>query len=654
MGSKEWDVAISKRTGAIRRLTGLVPTRLDIQPDPEGFRSGQHPGGSGMVLFMENMNQKRRGCFTTVASKTVATGKSAAKRWVRLSMGLEFPQAEWHSLAGAAVCYTLFDDRFDVALRIRYRRTDTDVYRLGVRHLVSLSQWSRQLYPDRRTLSPDDSLYLMYGWLGPSRDATPSPRDCYGYHFPIGILERSDRYVLWGSRDLGISTFIAPNAIAKGYIPSFITTPKGIRAGQEFAIAYTFKSFPRPRLGYIDLLRWYASHTYSTDPLTRGLATYVDHRPRTWFGPGQERGRTPHFRQFIMLYEGDVPPGEKGTGRYPDQFEVGEIFDKPGCPVGERTEPYLTWMSAYEDGRRLDYGQVDTLTTDRKGERLPYPWKEIAVYADFGNEEYLRWYLNKMKRRIDRAAREGINSIFFDYCWGFAGNLPSKARPGAMYHGYLRSQREIWQWVKRKHPEMKIRINDGIANPSQWYADAVTLEGNRLDLVYLSGKAFRTTLQAILYRNDFGKGGNDWSVPLKTVARGALIGHSDVPMGAELAQFCARANGIPLVGETHILKMTPEDPALLASVWADATNLLAAAYNDREDARQISLQFNKRILADYGQTSRLVLSPTLFQRNGKTRADSTFKQTLASDGCIVASGDLGGYEAVLLASREGT
>ena len=459
--------------------------------------------------------------------------------------------ADWRAAQGGLVAgqdggllkATLKVEAWRGAMRLRLTltatRAATQPTEVVVRCPFEPTAWRRAFYPKLPYLQMAPEGQVLLRFAADAGDAT-SFTDAPGVAFyPFGVLEDGRAFVLWGSPDVGRYAVLSPNAIAPG-VPSLSLRPKRLEAGQQLDFDLVIKRFEKPECRYRDVLAWYMRSAFSSDPLVRDLFPWDGKRrarpmPVGNVGSGLGRLSEPageavlldgirQMRVGGLWFQGWGPWDEtyrtEGEWRseWWQKFSAKQIRDELGWEkqhgiapylycrqflaeqgVHDDRPPYRDWVGRDETGARMAWG--DYPVPDQAAAEVGFKTLQQSC-ADFGNPAFLKWYEERVKACMDFYQPGGIA---WDMGWGAGLTWGySRATPRTPNgDGMLRAQADLWTWLHAKHPEMRTIANEGIGTPSQWFADAVLLEGGfasgKTELDYEAARALGTTVISYEY-----------------------------------------------------------------------------------------------------------------------------------------------------------
>ncbi len=650
----------------IDRETGLMASLELTEPEPKLLHP---PAADGTVVFAQLGDREVR--FTRVleggpAEDAVMLGPEDGSLPLR-----------------ARVRYD--GDRRGITEHVTFEATGgiDQIVRLGVRHGFVVEDWERIICALRpvRVIEAGESTLFSYGER--AGDLAPTKLDAWqSATFPMTVLQGADRWVCVGSCDLDDFVTLAPNQPA-GYFPSVQQNPTGVREGDTFSFRITWRSFPKSEALLRDVWRWYAQNASSANPLIADLVPFEPHEmPRTlppgcevtasgiWAGEGAriDTARTiPGANIWYFGWHDWV------NECYPAE---GEWWCKVGGWAKENAEDLRRAIAQYQaDGFKcyLYFRQIANLA--QRGESLPEAWflgdaggaldlygggytldppPEVAEETgyeripwgmyDFGNDEFRAQYLAQVRACIDYYRPAGIA---WDMGW----------RP--RNPGILAVQAEVFGWLRRHHPEMRVIANEGGGSPSQCFADCVLIENGILYgksvWDYEVSKGFGTQVASIerghLFRRAAerilaGESGwpsahgmadarrfAEWSMadrPLPDAEDAALeeltfrlhlraglrnmglganwayvdgMRHYSTPMPDRLIDTMTELMAIPPLQQSFALRLSGGSDALdglYAGGWADAQRVRLALFNDRGLQREAVLSVDREALGRHG------------------------------------------------------
>jgi len=695
---RELVAVIDKATGLISAIISLRPRRAYLLA----------PTRNGLLCYLWNRDQARLDIANRVEGHSARGGKWQGRPYVALSTNLAFSQPFASSAARVGATYRMLSDRLDICLRLEYLRSDSSPWEAGVCQAYDPRQWQRQIFVDvartTRALRPQEKAIQRYSDV--PDDATGEAPDAplRRARYPYGILERADRLFLWGFLDLNCFAVMTPNRF--GGVPSFSIAPTGIAAGDHYSFDFTYKVLPKPRYDLADMCGWYAQNLYSTNPLTAGIVRLPKVvRPRTlapgnvisgFYPPGEEGQGQKHERteadarkmNGVHLWYGGWHPWNEdhptsgrwyaGGGLWQTAegvkkeihelrgrgFEVYLYFRQIRHDVayyGERP-PYRNWIHLTEGGFPWNFDFLGKPSHDVS--RTPIPPEDRAalgieaqdysdVFMDLCNDDCREWLTKEIIAALDYYQPSGVA---WDMGWGDILEAPCVRHPQTgLQHAALRIQYDVYQWIRKHHPWMKIIGNEFKGSPSQLYCDAMMFEaGDHLDqLTMQSMKFFRTACTGLYYREAFTD--QQWpQAVMRHLSFGITFGGrveelARPPFGelTALAHFSAKANNTPLVIERAGLVLTPDREQVTGAAWAGGSRLLIAIFNDLNRSTSIEAVLDRRILRSYGYRRAANLRFTVLRSAGTPRADRGFSGSLRGANRLHIIGRLQAKEMLL-------
>ncbi|MBC7327343.1 hypothetical protein H5T87_04420 [bacterium] len=418
------------------------------------------------------------------------------------------------------------------------------------------SHWDRQFYPrlPYLVLPPDSPATIRF--LAKENDWTEL-QELGVYFYPFGILENRNHFILWGSLDIGKFALLTPNLIPN-HIPAICLRPLKISRTQPLSFELFLKSFPKSKFPkYRDVLRWYIQNWEDSDPLTssklskaRAILEAKTKNPRRlpWgnlagFPGGEpiadEQGKLNEWGKHLLMGWKSQKIGScwyyawhGWDETYPTEGEwIGEVGFKNSAEkirgyirallnVGVHPFLYFRQFVAKEGLKEDEPPYKDWAAINERGQ-VPwgYEWapsKENAqligydrihcLPADFGNDSFRLWYLENLKRCIDYYEPAGIA---FDMGWAYPSSAVfSRANPNSSNpHAVVRLQADVYEWLAKKHPQMRIITNEAPGVPSQLFSDGILIEGGfavgKSELDYEAAKAIPTTVISFEYPSQY-------------------------------------------------------------------------------------------------------------------------------------------------------
>jgi hypothetical protein len=346
---------------------------------------------------------------------------------------------------------------------------------------------------------------------------------------------------------------------------------------------------------------------------------------------------------------------------YAYQFIVPELCEEGGRPdkswVAYGSDGTLSLFDRYVAGEGR--GGSDWFT-EEVAERLGTRTFTMA-YGDFGHDDFRRWYTDQIKAAIEYYQPSGIS---FDFGWTVVGpqSVYSPANPRtSQAHGRLRVQADLWKWLREKHPEMQVIVNDGPGSPGQLFANCLLMENSDVmsDLDFLAGQALGSAMSSMDYFADHDRSRWTRQVMLD-LARGCSFGSpfwiltsppesEYLPTWKRFLDFSGRTTGLPLLPQVDAVFCLPDrnpKSEIVGSVWSDGHEVMAAAMDRRTEGpvQEITLgiRFPKMVSPDV--TWRLSRLSSL----NVEMPESGWQVDRVQDGVLPISGPLGPGEMILV------
>jgi hypothetical protein len=670
MDSPAWKVNVEKDSGIFSRIVNTEPEALDILPLT----------GNGLVVYAWNKDKRWFSFFNKLEGGNMTKGRENNQPFVRFSGKVNLEDKVAQEMAELRITYTVWDDRLDIQAVVNYLKDDPSSYEFGLLQAYEPEQWDRQLVPlsqiaEYKVKRGLGRVLMRYATTSEDHTLDQSPMI-----YPFGILERNDRYVIYGFPDLAANAVIGVNNL--DHAPSFLFSLKGITSGKGYSFNFTLKSFPKSNNTVRDVLRWYIGNMYSTDPLTRGIATYVPHPSRTLIKPGNVMLGYDAF--WIPQYAPELKDDEERVYQTLNMrhfWWAGWRHKDETWPVGTDTEAWVTDMHDPKITMTTEKLQQIIKEAHEKGYHLYFYFRQIyyadMVYddkppfkrwmrddkkyftmfvGDYRNDEYRNWYVDNVKKCIDFFNPDGIA---WDLSWG--DELVDN-------HGVLRMQYEVYKWLKEKHPDKRVILNNGPFTPSALYADAVLFEGGDTGIKKIlnlaAAKALNVDIVNLSYSTMFaGREAEHIHSLMRALSYGAtwsgslpsFIKHpqyKDWPSLyqnnlTDLAQFSALCNNTPLVTDSFAVRINPPDEKLTVSMWANQDRVLVAVFNDNSGKKSFQLKLDGKILSGYGWKGQKTFKATVLGSNGLPVSEETFTAVQHGESILIGR-SLGPKELLIL------
>ena len=668
--NSDWLLKNSEYELHVSRESGLITKLVSLKPIPHTVLTGNN--------ITIRLRPDWSGSLTRIKSGEMVKGSKNPTLRCRLGS----PEYYTNQKIDAQITYSLTDQGVEVDLKIKYG--------------MDVPYWSQIIIGYNAPGA--DSIRAYASSYNSSLIFAPNASDMLRFQdslldttdfdntisYPWIVEEKNDRYLFWGSRDVGKFLVLARNY--KGFPYAFLQNPSRIEQGKEFHFGYIFKTFPKPEQGPFEIEDWYIKNCYSTNPTTKDLfpAPQVI-KPRT-IRPGNITGNNSTSDvslvkdysktvaatfQYNLWYTAlfswkDLYPLEGelvtagGRHKIKDIKATLDEYENNGfhafayfrqlywsnAATSDKEPPYTKWLMKGKDDYYIPLGYFS------KGLKFAEPFwpnvkKEIDVeidpnaiigfaHVDFCSPKFRRWYIDQVKDVVEFYKPDGIG---WDMSWGcdiFRGICIKHPEDGGIHHGELRVQADIYNWIREKYPNMRVMCNSGACNPSAMFSDSVMFEGlgkntpwDKFALSVQRAKAYRVSMFGLCYDNHYPS-------LMKALAYGVgWGGGAGLPLTENFADFSAMIMAVPLVVERGAFTLS--SAGIIGSMWADKKHLLIACYADTDT--ELDLNFSKTVTQAYGlkkipelqvrtvgpdgkkcETNIKQLSPTRF--SGKIKAGS--------------------------------
>lgn len=465
-------------------------------------------------------------------------------------------QAE-DSLFNVKIIPSIFKSGLEISCEIKPKQESDAPLELLLSSIFDPSKWERQFYPRLPYLVLPPSSPANIRFLAEENDWTELKEWPAVFFYPFGILENNTHFLLWGSLDIGKFALLTPNLIPN-HIPAICFRPRSLKKNETLKLELFIKSFPKNKFPrYRDVLRWYIENWRDSDPLTGEILKNA----RNIISLKEKLRRTLPTGNLVGFPGGEqVSDGEGNLndwGRYKlqgwQELKIGnlwyyawhrwdETYPTEGEWVGETNHrikadllksdleallkaeihpflyfrQFLTAEGTYKD--KLPY--KDWIAVNERGQTPPgYSYRfnpdnaklvgveEVHCFpADFGNDSFRLWYYENLKKCIEFYQPAGIA---FDMGWAYGNaHVYSRANPRTSNpHAVVRLQADVWNWLREKHPQMRIITNEAYGLPSQLFADGILIEGGapagKEELDYESAKAIPTQVISYEYPTNY-------------------------------------------------------------------------------------------------------------------------------------------------------
>jgi len=622
--NSEYELHVSKASGNITKLISLKPTQREVVSE-NIITIRLRPDWSGTLTQIKSGEMVENSKYPTL----------------RCSLGSR--EYYTNQKIDAQITYSLTDQGVEVDLKIKYGMDVPYWSQIIIGHKGPQDDSIRAYasnYNSSLIFAPDASPTLRF------QDSLLDTTDFdHTISYPWIVEEKNDRYLFWGSRDVGKFLVLARNY--RGFPYAFLQNPSRIEQGKEFHFAYIFKTFQKPEQGPFEIEDWYIKNCYSTNPTTKDLfpAPQVI-KPRT-IRPGNITGNNStsdvslvkdyrktvaatfqHNLWYTALFSWkDLYPlaGELvtagGSHKIKDIKATLDEYENNGfhafayfrqlywsnAATSDKEPPYTQWLMKGKDDYYIPLGYFC------KGLKFAEPFwpnvkEEIDIdiepdtiigfcHVDFCDQEFRRWYIDQVKDVVEFYKPDGIG---WDMSWGcdiFRGICIKHPEEGGIHHGELRVQADIYNWIQEKYPNMRVMCNSGACNPSAMFSDSVMFEGlgkntnwDNFALSVQRAKAYRASMFGLCYDNHYPS-------LMKALAYGVgWGGGAGMPLTENFADFSAMIMAVPLVVEKGALTLSSDK--IIGSMWADENHLLIACYSDKDT--ELDLNFSITVTKAYG------------------------------------------------------
>ena len=545
--------------------------------------------------------------------------------------------------------------------------------KLGLRHGFLSKNWEKIICATRplKIIKSSDTAFFSY--KNTENDISISRLDIYqGVVYPMVILENKDYFLITALMNMDKNISLSPN-YPEGYFPSIQLNPVRMKKGESLEMSLTYKMFPKKDFMLRDVWRWYAMNIYSDNETIKDVVKYVPHNFRhlekglfeaaTYFKKEREArmvspGNIWWYGWHDWINESYPAEGEWFTQVY--NWDRMSAF-KMKSEMDRLKAKGLNLFMYFRQIANLKLRENGTLPEDwfvkRKGGSLdiyegafaiPVPEKVSKVTGydkipwgtyNFDNPDFRTHYIEQLKKCMNFYDPAGI-------AWdmGWDPEIP----------GILRTQADVYKWLKEKHPAKKVISNESM-NPTQFYSDAVMLENGfacgKTNYDFEVCKAFNTSIicaerfnifdlafdAAILNKKNwlssqFPKGldennrflyflisvkpelKNDKEnttrlcqvrASMRDLGLGASPGYLEeaLPVDEEVVKFAGDVLGMPMVTESFAVRLpsgTDQDKNTFASVWAEKGKLRITVFNDSPLAIKTELRINAKALERLG------------------------------------------------------
>ncbi|OGV38418.1 MAG: hypothetical protein A2020_15285 [Lentisphaerae bacterium GWF2_45_14] len=545
--------------------------------------------------------------------------------------------------------------------------------KLGLRHGFLSEKWDKIICATRPLKIVKSSDQAFFSYKNSENDLSINRLDMYqGVVYPMTILENKDYFLITASMNMDKNISFSPN-YPEGYFPSLQLNPRKMKKGDLFEISLLYKAFPKKKFMLRDVWRWYSMNIHSDNEAIRNVIRYVPHTFRhlekglfqatTYFK--EERENRLFLPGNIWWYGWHDWIGEK----YPIEGEWFTQVYQWGKMSAEKMKSEITRLQAKGLSLFMYFRQIANLKLRENG-TLPSDWfvnreggsmelyegafsipipenvsKSIGYNRipwgtyNFDNSDFRRYYFEQVRKCMDFYNPAGI-------AWdmGWDPEIP----------GILRTQADIYKWLKENHPSKKVISNESM-NPTQFYSDAVMLENGfscgKTNYDFEVCKAFNTAIICAERFNIFdlafdasclnkknwlsaqfpaGIAENDRFLnfllsikpelrkdaenatrlcqiraSLRDLGLGASPGYLEEakPVADEIVRFASDVLGLPMITESFAVCLPSgidQDKNTFASVWASEEKIRIVVYNDNPEKIETELFIKKESLENLG------------------------------------------------------
>ncbi len=517
VANENFEAWISRETGLLTELVSLQPEPMVIQP----------AGWNSMQLYLESEAAGVDGDFNIVTDFDSPDEKT-------LVFLLTSDDPAVAALADVVLTYTFNDDRLDVKAEYIFKESDPNAFKFGLRNVFRADEWESAIY----TTFPISAI-----------PADRGIRAAFYYHpgdhtiktvtvmMPFAFLTAPDRFMAWGSLDIGNANVLTPNDI-NWRLPAMQCGEDSLHAGTVRTISSFYAVFPKATNELTQVMKYCVDNICSSNPLMTELIANRDREPR-YFTPGA----------FAWYHPGAVPPGCDGWRRdmldrhaenvwyswwsnwTEESLTEGDWYTydcRHLSAEGIREEiaymqdmglnvylyfrqflaengtyddhaPYKKWLGRDEEGRRQAFIDFPVPRPELLGGAEKVYW----TCADFGQQDCREWYVEMVKKCIDFYRPKGL-------AWdmGFSSSYSVGAPEVGLGNGTLWIQATIYNWLKEKYPEMRVATNESFCSPSALFGDCILIEGawrvgKKSELDYWLAKGFGKTVFSLQLIDDY-------------------------------------------------------------------------------------------------------------------------------------------------------
>jgi hypothetical protein len=566
--NQEFDIYVEKAAGSVNRVVGLQPSELEIMPLTR----------QGLVLYAWNKDANWWTLFDVVKSVEVEPAVEDGSPCVTLTLSLapsdHAAQGKFEAKARWIVCRDYVVSR----VQIESLEQNSDTYEFAYLQAYEAGSWEKQITThhmgEHYVRAPETRAVHRYQDELWDRTRAGWQQRC---RYPIGIMERDDRFWLWGGLDLNGFAVLTTNVA--GSMPGFTLKPAQVEQDQTFNYECVFKTFAKPQQTFYDVSLWYGQHVYSTHPLSKGLVAIPrDSKPHTlppgniafhcysreWIAPkyydpaffdqfysNLDRMQATHI-WYTYWWKWDYTYPTEGQwinetnntisadslkrelkwlkyNGYRPYFYFRQLWNLAG--TYDDQAPYRSWVMKDKYGQyKWFFGMRGEMDSRRK-ELLNIPLDQFVidgpVCMNFDNREFLDWFIGRIKTMVETYDPAGV---CWDMGWGdiwYGACSVEPTNPG-MHHGETYVMATIYKWLKAEHPDKYVIMNANTASPSQLWCDAVMFENSMHSVdpyALQAAKAYGTVIGNFNYAESYQSSDPQWRIVhkqamMRTLAQG--------------------------------------------------------------------------------------------------------------------------------------
>ena len=539
---------------------------------------------------------------------------------------------------------------------------------------------------------------------------------------PFCIFESPDRFMLWGQMDVNGFVYVAPGH--GGRNPCVFRMPRRLSKGERYSFELTYKFLTKsPELDYAEVYQWYGQNCYSTNRLTKGIVTIPKNlKPRTLIGEGNAAGQpswpagrdtayndfarkakighiwdgwtewdeVPTLQQSWISPDGKMRTEEEARNEVKTRHSLGykcysyrrQLF--PAFAFRDDTPWKKDWMLYTRPGLVQIYPQGPSLLdnlpyTDpvspgvqkhlgELGIAQPKPGFTSYIHVDMCDDECRNWYLKALEDWIDKY--DCLDGFAFDMGWDL-WTVPCIKHPeDGVHHGTAKFMSDMYRYLGKKHPDMRIVANMAQGEPPNLWAHAVIFEGAPYTTPedIESIKIYRLTLLGYYYvyahRLEFKEqyAQKLYYNMMSNLAQGLTIGFGDPLEFAkdpnlngklDLYSLSAKLTCVPLVIESGSFLVDGHSRReVYRSVFADSKSCYALIFNNTGSLQVIRARVRGKYLKRYGWNGNPIPTQiTQFDADCEPKAISDFKVRRAGTDLLI-EGTLQPNELLGLSSQQ--